>query len=72
MPKLNGFDLCKKIRELDKNVAVIFITAGEEYHTEFRKQSYPELTDYNIKYIQKPIGNEELMQIVNETIRQVI
>jgi DNA-binding response OmpR family regulator len=26
MPILNGFELCKKIRELDKTVQVIFIT----------------------------------------------
>jgi CheY-like chemotaxis protein len=26
MPVINGFELCKKIRELDKTVQVIFIT----------------------------------------------
>ncbi len=72
MPILNGFEVCKKIIEVDKNIEVIFITAGEEYYEEFRKQAYPELTDNNIKYIQKPIENEELIQIVNETIRQEI
>ena len=54
----------------DKSIGVIFITAGEEYHEEFRKQSYPESSDNNINYIQKPIGNEELVRLVNETIRQ--
>ena len=72
MPVLNGFELCKKIVEVDKIIEVIFITAGEECHEEFRKQSYPELTDSNINYIQKPIGNEELLQIVNQIIRQEI
>ncbi len=63
MPVLNGFELCKKIREVDRTVHIIFITASEEYYEEFRNKHYPELA--NINYIQKPIGNEELVQIVN-------
>jgi DNA-binding response OmpR family regulator len=68
MPKLDGFALCKEIIELDKTVQVIFITAGEEYYEKFRKQYYPELTDIDINYLQKPIGNEELIKIVNMVI----
>jgi CheY-like chemotaxis protein len=69
MPKLDGFALCEKIRKLDNTVHVIFITAGEVYYENFRKQYYPELSnDVNIKCLQKPIRNEELIQIVNMTI----
>ena len=69
MPKLDGFALCEKIRELDKTVQIIFITAAEEYYENFRKEYYPALSnDINIKCLQKPIGNEELIQIVNMTI----
>ena len=63
MPVLNGFELCKKIIELDRTVHIIFITASVEYHEIFRSQHFLELG--NINYIQKPIGNEELVQIVN-------
>jgi DNA-binding response OmpR family regulator len=66
MPVLNGFELCKKIIEIDNTVHIIFITASEEYYERFRSQHFPELG--NINYIQKPIGNEELVQIVNMTI----
>jgi CheY-like chemotaxis protein len=66
MPVLNGFELCKKIIELDKSVHVVFITASEEYYEKFRSQHFPELGKIN--YIQKPIGNEELVQIVNMII----
>jgi two-component SAPR family response regulator len=59
---LNGFELCIKIIELDKNVSIIFITALPD----IRDQSYPELRN-NI-YIQKPITNDKLLQIVNMTI----
>ena len=68
MPLLNGFDLCKRIMEVDKRLDVIFITAGEEYYEEFRKQSYHGLNNNNIKYIQKPVENEQLVQIVNEAL----
>ncbi|MFL6461406.1 MAG: response regulator [Nitrososphaeraceae archaeon] len=68
MPKLDGFALYEKIRELDKTLRVIFITAGEEYYEKFRERYYPELTGININYIQKPVGNEELIQIVNMII----
>ena len=66
MPVLNGFELCKKIREIDETVYITFITASEAYYQEFRNRHYPELGKIN--YIQKPIGNEELLQIVNTII----
>jgi two-component SAPR family response regulator len=56
MPILNGFDLCKKIIELDKTVHIVFITGSEQFYEKFRSQHYPELGKIN--YIQKPIGNE--------------
>jgi CheY-like chemotaxis protein len=65
MPVLNGFELCKKIREVDKTVKVIFITAGEDYYEQLRIQSYPDLiNDTNIKYVHKPIANDELLGLV--------
>ncbi|MFL6405111.1 MAG: response regulator [Nitrososphaeraceae archaeon] len=70
MPVLNGFELCKKIIELDKTVHIIFITASEEYYEKFRSQHFPELGKIN--YIQKPIGNEELIRIVNMIIANSI
>jgi CheY-like chemotaxis protein len=70
MPVLNGFELCKKIIELDKSVHIVFITASEEYYEKFRSQHFPELGKIN--YIQKPVGNEELVQIVNMIIETAI
>ena len=69
MSKLDGFTLCEKIRERDKAMQIIFVTAAEEYYEKFRKQYYPELSnDININCLQKPIANEELVQIVDMTI----
>jgi DNA-binding response OmpR family regulator len=66
MPKLNGFELCRSIREQDKSVKIVFITASEAFYEDFRNEHYPDL--YNIHYIQKPIGNDELVQRVNAMI----
>ena len=69
MPKLDGFALCEKIREVERDVQIIFITAGESYYENFRKQYYPGLSnDININCLRKPIGNEELVSIVNMTL----
>ena len=70
MPVLNGFELCKKIREVDKTIHIIFITASEAYYEKFRSQHFPDLGKIN--YIQKPIGNQELVQIVNTILANSI
>ena len=54
-----------KKREIDKRVKIIFITALEVYYEQLRRQSYPELAnDTNLKYVKKPITNEELVRLV--------
>jgi DNA-binding response OmpR family regulator len=70
MPKLNGLELCRIIREQDKSIKIIFITAAAEFSYEQLRsqQQYPDLSD--IYYIQKPIGNEELVKRVNAIIKQ--
>ena len=70
MPVLNGFELCKKIREVDKTIHIIFITASEAYYEKFRSQHFPDLGKIN--YIQKPIGNNELVQIVDSIVANSI
>ena len=70
MPILNGFELCKKVREFDKNIHIIFITASEAYYQKFRSQHFPELGKIN--YIQKPIGKQESVQIVNTIVANSI
>jgi CheY-like chemotaxis protein len=70
MPVLNGFELCKKIREVDKPVHIVFITASEAYYEKFRGQHFPELGKIN--YIQKPIGNDELVRLVDMIIANSI
>jgi DNA-binding response OmpR family regulator len=69
MPILDGFDLCKKIMEIDNTLHIIFVTASEEFYEKFRDRHYSELiTKSNTTYIQKPIGTKELVQIIKMII----
>ena len=70
MPILNGYELCKKIMQLDRTVHIVFITASEAYYEKFRSQHFSDLGKIN--YIQKPISNDELIQIVDRTIANSI
>ena len=53
MPKMNGFELCREIRKIDKNVRIFFLTAG----------MYQDIFDQN-QFIRKPIENSELIRRV--------
>jgi DNA-binding response OmpR family regulator len=70
MPVLDGYELCRKIREQDKAVRICFITVSEMIYENFRSQHYPELSD--IFYIQKPISNEELIERVSKIIMIIL
>jgi len=59
MPKMNGIDLSIQILELDTNVKICFITAGEA-NIEVLRELYP--TRSIGCYIRKPVTIEELVR----------
>jgi DNA-binding response OmpR family regulator len=59
MPKMNGFELYKKIKEIDNKIEVCFITAFEDYREEF-KESFPQLEEAKY-FIRKPKAIEDLV-----------
>jgi CheY-like chemotaxis protein len=59
MPQMSGFELYDKIKAIDDNVNVYFVTAFEEYYDEF-KERFPH-SDKTEWFIRKPIGVEELI-----------
>jgi two-component system, OmpR family, response regulator ChvI len=61
-PKMNGFELYKKIKDIDKNIEACFITAFEDYREEF-KESFPELEEAKY-FIRKPKAIEDLVKHV--------
>jgi two-component system, OmpR family, response regulator ChvI len=60
MPGMNGFQLYNKIRDLDNNVKVCFVTAFEESRGEFRN-SFPFLEEISC-YLKKPITVQDLIK----------
>ena len=59
IPNINGFELCQKILELDVNVRVCFITAGEA-NIEALREVYP-----NVSlgcFIHKPVSIDYLIK----------
>jgi response regulator RpfG family c-di-GMP phosphodiesterase len=62
---MDGFELYDKIKKVDKNVKVFFISAFEIDHAAIRKQ-YPTLKIEN--FIPKPILIPELIKKINEKI----
>jgi DNA-binding response OmpR family regulator len=66
MPNMDGFELHRKIKEIDPNVKVCFLTASELYYQEFREKEYNAL-DKDL-FIRKPIGNDELIKEIKRLI----
>ena len=62
MPTMNGFELYIKMRKIDEQVKVCFITAFEDYREEF-KESFPMLDEYKY-FIRKPKAIEDLVNHV--------
>jgi CheY-like chemotaxis protein len=67
MPQMNGFELYQKIRLVDDYTKVCFISAFEEYETEFR-ELFPDLNEADC-YIRKPIELESLTKKVKSRLQ---
>jgi|SRR5215467_6778026 len=66
MPKIGGFELFQKMREIDKDVKVCFVTASELFYEEFREDR-----QIDEKYfILKPMKNEAMMRRINEILNE--
>jgi two-component SAPR family response regulator len=64
MPKMNGFELCKRILEIDVNVRICFITAYDT-NIEALRELYPTLSigcfikkQVTIEYLAKRLNAE--------------
>jgi DNA-binding response OmpR family regulator len=61
MPKIDGVRLYHEIRKIDKRVRVCFITALQEYYTEY----FPELKKEEECFMHKPISVENFVSRVD-------
>jgi DNA-binding response OmpR family regulator len=66
MPEMDGFHLYKEIKKIDSKVKVCFLTAGEMYYEQFRKEQFCAI-DKDL-FLQKPIENEDLIKKINTII----
>ena len=60
MPRMNGFQLYQKIKDIDDKAKVCFLTAFEEARGEF-KSSFPFLEEVKC-YLKKPITVQDLVK----------
>ncbi len=67
MPKMSGFDLYQKMKEIDSNVRVCFLTASEYFHEEYRRLNAHKRLDKEY-FIQKPCRSEDLIGRINEIL----
>jgi CheY-like chemotaxis protein len=66
MPNMSGLELYQKIKEIDNEAKVCFITAYDESLNDFKKLS-PSLEDVNC-FLKKPIEMHNLVKIVKSKI----
>ena len=59
MPQMDGFELYREIKKVDKKAKICFLTASELYYENFRKEKFAPL-DKEL-FIIKPISNAELL-----------
>ena len=60
MQQMDGFELYREIKKVDKKAKICFLTASELYYENFRKEKFKSL-DKEL-FIIKPISNAELLK----------
>jgi DNA-binding response OmpR family regulator len=66
MADIDGFELYERLKKMDPDVNVCFLTASEMYHEEFRKAEFSTLN--NDLFLQKPISIDDLIMEVNKRV----
>jgi CheY-like chemotaxis protein len=69
MPKMNGLELYRILREMDKNCKVCFFTASETNEGDLR-DNFPELKGIKNVLIRKPIKLKEFSKKILEIIAE--
>src|SRR5215208_4454681 len=67
MPKMNGFELYQKMKEIDSNVKICFFTASELFYEEYRRLDGLPSVDKEY-FIQKPFKTKEMIRQLNEIL----
>ena len=61
MPRMDGFELCRKIRDIDNKIKVCFLTAADREN--YRETDSDVINDLGTDcFIAKPVNNEDIVQ----------
>jgi CheY-like chemotaxis protein len=71
MPGMDGFQLYQKLKALDNNIQVCFLTAAQDLSD--YKEAYPDIVEAIEKneikcFTDKPVGSEQLIKMVNRAL----
>ncbi|MFY9870929.1 MAG: response regulator [Candidatus Nitrosopolaris sp.] len=66
MPEMDGFYLYEKIKKLDDNVKICFLTATDDAYYQILKRNYPAINEDCI--IHKPVDNESLLRRIKSIL----
>ena len=67
MPEMNGLELYQKMKQIDSNAKVCFITASELFYEEYRRMEIHPWLD-KAYFIQKPFRTEEMIEQIKAII----
>ncbi len=66
MPKLNGIELCRKIREVDKDIPLLVLSAHNE------KNYFEDSKEIGVDgYLLKPIDIEQLSELLYKVVQKI-
>jgi CheY-like chemotaxis protein len=67
MPKMNGFELYNRLKKMDHDIKICFLTASNEtYREELRKQKHPELN--RDLFLEMPLPIKEILYEIKKRI----
>jgi CheY-like chemotaxis protein len=69
MPKMDGFALCERLKKVDPDVKVCFLTSSEMYYEKIRGIKHYALN--KDLFLQKPISTDDLIREINKKINSI-
>ena len=69
MPKMDGFVLYERLKTVEPDVKVCFLTASEMYREEIREVKHSTLN--KDLFLQKPISTDDLIREINNKINSI-
>jgi DNA-binding response OmpR family regulator len=67
MPEMDGFALYERLKTVDPDVKVCFLTASEMYREEIREEMEHSTLNKDL-FLQKPISTDDLIKEINKKI----